>query len=182
MSGSVSPGGITKGRDLQGDLELKAQVCVVGSGAGGAVVAKTLAEAGLDVVIVEEGGYTPPEIYSKYRPTETLRHMAREAGTTAALPLGDTPFIGIMAGRTVGGSSVLTGGVCFRIPEAITDGVEGLLVPPRDPEALAGAITRVATDAALRAGLARGAAAAGDRYDITATVRRIEAVYAAVSR
>jgi glycosyltransferase involved in cell wall biosynthesis len=68
------------------------------------------------------------------------------------------------------------------IPEAITDGVEGLLVPPRDPAALAGAITRVATDPALRAGLARGAAAAGDRYDITATVRRIEAVYAAVCR
>jgi glycosyltransferase involved in cell wall biosynthesis len=68
------------------------------------------------------------------------------------------------------------------IPEAITDGVEGLLVPPRDAEALAGAIARVATDPERRAELARGAAAAGDRYDITATVRRIEAIYAEVRR
>ena len=68
------------------------------------------------------------------------------------------------------------------IPELIDDGVDGVLVPPRDPEALAGAITRVAADPTLRAALTRGAAAAGDRYDITATVRHIEAVYAAVSR
>lgn len=117
----TAPGTIWKGREHPGDLEIRAQVCVVGSGAGGAVVAKTLAEAGLDVAIIEEGGHTPPEVYGKYRPTETLRNLAREGGTSAALALGDTPFIGILAGRTVGGSSVLTGGVCFRIPEAITE-------------------------------------------------------------
>mgnify|MGYP003336724132 CR=1 FL=1 len=43
------------------------------------------------------------------------------------------------------------------IPEAITDDVEGLLVPARDPGALADAVTRVATDEALRTRLAAGA-------------------------
>jgi glycosyltransferase involved in cell wall biosynthesis len=63
------------------------------------------------------------------------------------------------------------------IPEAVTDGVDGLLVPARDPEALAAAITRIVEDPALRARLAEGAAAAGDRYDIRTTTARLEAIY-----
>ncbi|MBI4817835.1 MAG: GMC family oxidoreductase [Deltaproteobacteria bacterium] len=110
---------IFEGHTLTQDVEEWADVVVVGSGAGGAVVAKELAEAGLDVVVLEEGPHVPGEIYGKWRPTETLRHLGREAGTTAVLGLGDTPVITVMAGRVVGGSSVLTGGVCFRIPSLI---------------------------------------------------------------
>lgn len=110
---------ITRGNTIEGDLELDAEVVIVGSGAGGAVVAKELAEAGIDVVVVEEGPYVPDVVYQRYRPTETLRHIGREAGTTAVLGLGDTPVITVMAGRAVGGSSILTGGVCFRVPEMI---------------------------------------------------------------
>ena len=40
-------------------LTVDADVAVVGTGAGGAVAAATLAEAGLDVVMIEEGGYHP---------------------------------------------------------------------------------------------------------------------------
>jgi choline dehydrogenase-like flavoprotein len=112
---------IFEGRNEKGDLELRAEVVIVGSGAGGAVMARELAEAGWDVLVLEEGGYVRPEEYGQFRPSETLRKMALEAGTTAALPLGDTPAIGIMAGRTVGGSSVLTGGVCFRLPDWVLE-------------------------------------------------------------
>lgn len=113
---------IVEGRHLPlRDLTLKADVVVIGSGAGGAVIATELAEEGYDVLVLEEGGYTKPEVYGALRPSETLRRLGREAGTTAALPVGDTPILGIMMGRTVGGSSTMTGGVCYRIPDAIAD-------------------------------------------------------------
>jgi choline dehydrogenase-like flavoprotein len=43
--------------DLRGDQLLGCDVCIVGSGAGGATCAAELAEAGLDVIVVEEGRY-----------------------------------------------------------------------------------------------------------------------------
>lgn len=113
---------ILEGRFHPGDFDASCDVAIVGSGASGAVCAAILAEAGLSVLVLEEGGHVPPERYARFRPTETMRHMFRDAGTTAAIALGDTPLISIMAGRTVGGSSTLTGGVIFRIPEPILEG------------------------------------------------------------
>jgi choline dehydrogenase-like flavoprotein len=110
---------VVHGREHRGDLELDADVLVIGSGAAGAVVATELALAGQDVIVLEEGGHVPPEQYARMRPSETMRHMWRDAGLTFAVGLGDTPMINVMMGRCVGGSSVLTGGVCFRIPGPI---------------------------------------------------------------
>lgn len=111
---------ITSAADLENDVDEGCDVVVVGSGAGGAVVAAELAEAGLSVIVLEEGPWVRFEEYSKFRPTQTLRKMFREGGTAAAIGVGDTPVISVLAGRAVGGSSVLTGGVCFRIPEVIS--------------------------------------------------------------
>lgn len=110
---------VRHGRDHAGDLALDADVVVVGSGAGGAVAACLLAEAGLDVLVLEEGGHVRPDEHAKMRPSQSLRHVWREAGLTATLALGDSPLINVMMGRVVGGSSMLTGGVCFRVPEAV---------------------------------------------------------------
>jgi choline dehydrogenase-like flavoprotein len=110
---------VIEGHTLDRDLDASAEVVVVGSGAGGAVVAKELAEAGIDVVVLEEGPHVPGSVYGRLRPTESLRRMGREAGTTPVLGIGDTPLITVMAGRVVGGSSVMTGGVCFRVPSSV---------------------------------------------------------------
>jgi choline dehydrogenase-like flavoprotein len=110
---------IVEGRSLEGDLEDAADVVLVGSGAAGAVVAAHLAEAGRSVVIAEEGPHVPQARYGRMRPSETMRHMWREGGLTMAIGLGDTPVINVMMGECVGGSSVLTGGVCFRTPGAV---------------------------------------------------------------
>jgi len=63
------------------------------------------------------------------------------------------------------------------IPEAVTDGVEGLLVPPTSPEALADAIATIAGDRELRAAMAANAARAGERFDIRVGAARIEQIY-----
>jgi glycosyltransferase involved in cell wall biosynthesis len=64
------------------------------------------------------------------------------------------------------------------IPEVITSGVDGLLVPPGDPDALANAIGQLLSDAALRERIgAAGYATVRDRFSIDAQVRRIESVY-----
>lgn len=112
-------GAITHGRNADCDLVLHTDVVVVGSGAGGAVVACELALAGQDVLVLEEGGHIRPEEHARMRPSESMRHVWREAGMTMAIGMGNSPMINVMMGRCVGGSSVLTGGVCFRVPEYV---------------------------------------------------------------
>jgi glycosyltransferase involved in cell wall biosynthesis len=63
-------------------------------------------------------------------------------------------------------------------PELVRDGREGLLVPPRDPEALAGAVRRLVQDRALRESLGRaGVARVEDSFTVAAHVARTLDVY-----
>jgi choline dehydrogenase-like flavoprotein len=110
---------VWRGRERRQPLDLKADVAIVGSGAGGAVAARELARAGLSVVVLEEGDWVKPAEYGSLTPMQTMRRCWREAGLSAAVALGKTPFISVLQGRCVGGSSVLTGGVCFRIPDEV---------------------------------------------------------------
>ena len=48
---------LLQGRDHRGALERRTRVLVVGTGAGGSVAAKELAERGLDVLALETGGH-----------------------------------------------------------------------------------------------------------------------------
>jgi choline dehydrogenase-like flavoprotein len=117
MSGEIpSSDPIAHGRDLPRGFDDACDVVVVGSGAGGAVVAALLAEAGRRVIVLEEGPYFRADEYRAFTPSQSVRRLFREAGMLTAFPVGQTPIISITQGRAVGGSSVLTGGVCFRIP------------------------------------------------------------------
>ncbi len=112
-------GGYFSARDHRGPLRLDCDVVVVGSGAGGAVVATELAQSGLRVIVLEEGPRIEGSVHGQMRPSESMRHAWRDGAFTAAVGLGDSPTINVTMGRCVGGSSVLTGGVCFRIPGAV---------------------------------------------------------------
>lgn len=61
--------------------------------------------------------------------------------------------------------------------EVLEPGVTGLLVPPRDPEAMAAALEQALTDLDLRRALGDGALLASKRYDISETVRSLERLY-----
>lgn len=63
-------------------------------------------------------------------------------------------------------------------PELIQDEISGLLVPPRDPEALAGAVSRLLEDPALRARLAlRGRERVTQSFSTDVRLDRIETLY-----
>ena len=105
---------ITDAREFDSDEELECDVVVVGTGAGGAPVAKELAEKGLAVLMLEEGDHFTRMDFNG-RALEAQRKMYRNSGATVAL---GNHFIPIPVGKTVGGSTTINSGTCFRLPES----------------------------------------------------------------
>ncbi len=63
------------------------------------------------------------------------------------------------------------------IPEVVQDGISGVLVPPRNEEALAGALLALLAQPARRVELAEAAARSVTRFDIANTVTQTERIY-----
>ncbi len=110
------PAGVTEAQTLAEDLEVGCDVVVVGSGPGGAVTAWRLAEAGLQVVVVEEGGYFTKERF-RGREDEAYPFLYQDGGQRTTADLAVT----IMQGKAVGGGSVVNWTTCFRTPEDVVD-------------------------------------------------------------
>jgi choline dehydrogenase-like flavoprotein len=103
-----------------------ADVCVVGSGAAGSVVAWHAAASGRQVVVVEEGPYFPPSRIS-HNEAEMAASLYRRGGVQPTRGFE----VNVLQGRCVGGSTTINNGICFRI------GDESLLKSPhRDVAAL----------------------------------------------
>ncbi len=92
-------------------------VVIVGSGAGGAVAAATLAEAGLDVIVLEAGAHYDRESYPS-DPLEAIAELYRDGGLTIA---EGKPPIPVPVARVVGGTTVINSGTCFRAPGAVLE-------------------------------------------------------------
>ncbi|OHX10837.1 GMC family oxidoreductase [Chromobacterium sphagni] len=99
--------GAAQGQDLAWD----ADVVVIGSGAGGAVTAETLSQAGLDVLILEEGG-----LYSSsdFRMLEAKAYseLYQDSAARQTADKGIT----ILQGRAVGGGTTVNWTSSFRTP------------------------------------------------------------------
>ncbi len=101
--------------DEVGEEQLECDVVVVGTGAGGAVVAKQLAEAGLAVLMLEEGDYHTRADFTG-RAADSMAKLYRDAGTTFSV---GNAIIPIPLGRTVGGTTTINSGTCFRTPPSV---------------------------------------------------------------
>ncbi len=91
------------------------EVLVVGSGAGGAVTAARLAEAGKTVLVAEEGPWYEPDAHVPFSLEEFVARY-RHQGACAAL---GNPGIAFAEGRCVGGSTEINSGLYHRLPESL---------------------------------------------------------------
>jgi len=96
---------------LERDLDLEADVAIIGSGAGGGVTAEILSAAGLKVVIVEEGPLASSSDF-RMRESEAYAQLYQES---AARQTRDKS-IKILQGRCVGGSTTVNWTSSFRTP------------------------------------------------------------------
>ena len=96
------------------DEELACDVVVVGSGAGGGTVAAGLAEAGLDVVVLEKGGYHAEADFT-HAEHEANRDLYLYGLTLATADLGCRIF----AGSTLGGGTVVNYSTSFATPDFV---------------------------------------------------------------
>lgn len=100
-----------------GPLTLEADACVIGTGAGGAVVASELAEAGWRVIMLERGGHHTRQDFTQ-REREMMPLLFEDGGARATRDGAIT----VLHGRTVGGSTTVNWAICFDPPAAVLDG------------------------------------------------------------
>ncbi|HEY6731297.1 MAG TPA: GMC family oxidoreductase [Solirubrobacterales bacterium] len=110
------PAGSLGDTQVHGDGE-ECEVAIVGSGAGGAVAAAMLAEAGVDVLVLEAGDHYNRDNYPEGR-LEAISELYREAGLTIA---EGRPPIPVPVAKVVGGTTVINSGTCFRAPDQTLD-------------------------------------------------------------
>jgi choline dehydrogenase-like flavoprotein len=96
-------------------FEAVADVVVIGSGAAGAAAAKRLTDAGLEVIVVEEGPWVPPSEY-KRDTWGAFQQLWRDGGFQAAR---GQIFLPILQGVAVGGSTPINGAIVHRLPPSI---------------------------------------------------------------
>lgn len=94
---------------------IECEAVVVGTGAGGAVVAKELAERGHAVLMIEEGKFWTRKDFSG-RFLDAAKKFYHNSGANFAL--GNT-LIPIPLGKMVGGSTAINTGTCWRTPQWI---------------------------------------------------------------
>lgn len=101
--------------DIPGE-ELTADVVVVGTGAGGALLAYELARRGREVLMLERGAHVDPRDF-----TENEADQLSNLYADGALTLSTDFRFRVGQGMCVGGSTVVNNAVCFDLPDRVLD-------------------------------------------------------------
>jgi choline dehydrogenase-like flavoprotein len=115
------------------ELALEADVVIVGSGAGGGVIAGTLAQQGLKVVVLEAGGYFDESDFLMLE-VSAYQQMYWRGGPTPTADMN----LSLQAGATFGGGTTVNWTNCLRTTEWVRDewanrfGLEGVDGPEYD--------------------------------------------------
>ncbi|MGH8453755.1 MAG: GMC family oxidoreductase N-terminal domain-containing protein, partial [Nevskiales bacterium] len=107
-----TPGRIYEYKDLTESQSLSAEVCIIGSGCGGATVAKKLAEQGHDVMVLERGGYYPEHTFDQ----DELNMNAKISADRSLRTSVDGGTV-LLSGNNVGGASVHYWADSYRTPQ-----------------------------------------------------------------
>ena len=126
---------VVAGSEITRDRTISADVCVIGTGAGGAPVAKELAEGGMSVVMLESGGRFTTDDFNA-RPRDMTALLYRDAGQTVTF--GNVPIV-LPLGQGEAGTTLINSGTCFRTPDVILEswgerfGLDGMTASELDP-------------------------------------------------
>jgi len=155
------------GRVGRAGVKAHLDVCGDGPESFARVLRSTIAEEGVAEHVTFHGR-VGRDVVRRFTQTHDVLVFASEWDE----PFAAVPIEAMSAGMAI--VATTAGGT----PEAIVDGETGLLVPPRDPDALAAALLRLAGDDELRRRLGRRAAeVARARFDFAAYVDRLESLY-----
>jgi choline dehydrogenase-like flavoprotein len=97
--------------------ELETEVLIIGSGAGGGVMASELVKAGIKVVVLEKGGYYRADDFKKWRENEAPQKLFERQGFLQS----KSGSIAVLAGSVVGGGTTLNWMASFRTPRHVLD-------------------------------------------------------------
>ena len=110
-------GSVVDGAALTRDHDDVFDYVVIGSGAGGAVAAHTLASAGFAVAIVEEGPWVKTREFGE-DVLGAFNTMMRSSGMQV---ITGRAYMPLLQGRCVGGSTVVNSAIAWRTPEDVID-------------------------------------------------------------
>jgi choline dehydrogenase-like flavoprotein len=105
---------IIQGHEITSERTLRTHTLVVGSGSGGGVAAYHLAEAGVDTIVVEEGGYYVAKDFNQ-REEDMYPRLYRSGGQQ---PTSDG-MVNVMQGSCFGGGTVINVSDAFDIPQEV---------------------------------------------------------------
>lgn len=101
---------------LPADLDLTCDVAIVGTGAGGAITARALSQAGAKVVLFEEGGHHTSAEFDMEE-AKAYPMLYQEQGNRATANLAIT----VLQGRSVGGGTTVNWTTSFRTPPHVLE-------------------------------------------------------------